>query len=298
MKQKPRPSLLVTLLALPFSPAFAQSPAQPAASVEVLATFAYPTHNRQPITLAEAISNTGVITGDVNMQGVVEGYTRSRNGKLSKLFQASTADTIPQGINTSGLIAGYTQDIHHGTFHGFFYQDGVATPYDVPGSIFTFIYGLNDAGDFTGRYGVAGGSNFGKAFASIGGTLVDIVVGEESLAPRGINNSGAVVGWYTTTMVHGFLWHPDGSVTYPIDFPGATVTILSGINDQGTIAGSWTDSSSSYHAFVLQRLTQFTEFEIPGSISTYVTGINNAGLITGYYGTGSGTFGFLARLVK
>ncbi len=300
MKRNPFLALLATLIALGFSPAPAQ--AAPATSVEVLTTIGTQRTTSHSITTAEGINNSGITAGDFHMRGTVLGYTRLQNGKLSKPFQASTtADTFVQGINTSGLIVGYTQDPI--TFHGYFFQNGVVTPYDVPGSSFTVLYGVNDAGDFTGRYVVTGGSSNGFGFASIGGVFTNIVIGDaDFVSPHGINNSEAVVGWYALPGdgdVHGFLWRPDGSAVYPVDFPGAPVTNLAGVNDHGTIVGSWTDSSLNFHGFVVQGLTRFTQFDIPGAVSTYVTGINNANVITGYYRTDTfEIFGFLARLQK
>jgi Bacterial Ig-like domain len=92
----------------------------------------------------------------------------------------------------------------------------------------------------------------------------------------GINDAGAVVG---TSIADGsgFLF-ADGKFT-TINFPGATATRPSDINDSGVITGEY-DNSSGTHGFVLAN-GSFTNFDYPSSTATFPKGINKSGTIVG-----------------
>ena len=69
---------------------------------------------------------------------------------------------------------------------------------------------------------------------------------------------------------------------FSVDYPEAVATTLSGINAQGDIVGSYVDSESTSHGFVL-RHGVFTTIEVPGAAGTDARGINPAGDIVGGY---------------
>src|SRR5438105_12108405 len=111
------------------------------------------------------------------------------------------------------------------------------------------------------------------------------VPGSDLTLAWGINNSGAVVGYYVDANgVHGFLW-TGGSYT-TLDAPGAVSTKACGINDSGQIVGLYTVplSPGTYttHGFVWSD-GNYTTLDAPGSSSTEAWGINNAGQIVGSY---------------
>ena len=47
---------------------------------------------------------------------------------------------------------GYSIRASDSTAHGFLLSDGIFSGYNLPGSTSTYIYGLNDLGDFSGRF--------------------------------------------------------------------------------------------------------------------------------------------------
>lgn len=69
------------------------------------------------------------------------------------------------------------------------------------------------------------------------------------------------------------------------DPPGSTRTSVGvfGINDAGTIAGGFTDSSGA-HGYVRSTDGTFTTFDPPDSIFTFPEEINNPGQIVGSFG--------------
>jgi hypothetical protein len=67
-----------------------------------------------------------------------------------------------------------------------------------------------------------------------------------------------------------------------IDFPGAVSTNTQGINAQGEIVGTYTDTGGRMHGFVLSG-GQFRSIDFPGSRSTIARGIGPAGDIVGSF---------------
>jgi hypothetical protein len=109
----------------------------------------------------------------------------------------------------------------------------------------------------------------------------------------GINDNGDVVGWYTlpnSSNNHGFLRH-NGSFT-TIDYPGATDTVLVGINKAGTIVGN----EDTNYGFIYKNGT-FSLYSAPnrGTLPNYFStllGINNLGQFVGEEQSGDYLQGF------
>src|SRR5208282_449555 len=85
----------------------------------------------------------------------------------------------------------------------------------------------------------------------------------------GINDSGAVVGYYgdSTTSQHGFLYDSlTGQYTF-LDDPaaqfnnGVEITQITGINDSGEISGFYSDANGVFHGFVATPVPE------PGSLT-------------------------------
>lgn len=114
--------------------------------------------------------------------------------------------------------------------------------------------------------------------------------------PRGVNASDAVVGLFqdlSVYAVHGFMWSSSTSQGKLYDYPGATQTVLSGINDAGLAVGTYIDSAGNSHGFYLKN-GQTTPLDVAGASDTYPGGINNHGVVVGVYDTflGGPTTGF------
>jgi uncharacterized membrane protein len=73
--------------------------------------------------------------------------------------------------------------------------------------------------------------------------------------------------------------------------PGVTATVAYGINNSGTIVGTYFDAAGS-HGFV-EKNGSFTTIDVPGAVSTSSMGINNRGQVVGNYFDGSELHGFL-----
>ena len=81
---------------------------------------------------------------------------------------------------------------------------------------------------------------------------------------------------------HGFVLTDGRYAT--LDVPGATKTVVGGINDRGQIAGQYTDGGGE-HGFVRDPRGRSMRIDVPGARSTSAAKINDRGQVVGYYTT-------------
>ena len=67
-----------------------------------------------------------------------------------------------------------------------------------------------------------------------------------------------------------------------IDYPGATYTAASGINNLGDVVGNYDDSAGSTHGFLLSKGV-YTTIDVPGALLTSPAYINDSGEIAGIF---------------
>lgn len=76
------------------------------------------------------------------------------------------------------------------------------------------------------------------------------VLGADVTEAYGLNDAGAIVGWYESGGIsRGFLIN--GGIFSNIDILGAEATFATDINNQGYIAGYFQDDLGFYHGFVI-----------------------------------------------
>jgi hypothetical protein len=167
---------------------------------------------------------------------------------------------------------------------------------DFPGSTGTFIFALNNAGQFVG----AEQDTAGVAHAIFDDGEQLQLLDLSPLGPIGrsfalsINNRGDIAGAYRDLagVAHGYVHHSDGRVSH-IDFPGASGTQAFGVNDHGTVIGVYFDAQTHPHAF-LRREGVYRNADLPGGASTFTTpfSVNDLEQIAGEYTTDPNLNGF------
>jgi len=215
------------------------------------------------VTEVRALNNAGDAVGYGSIAGggrpsSLHEFLRAPSGSIITLTDPATGNPllgIGQGINSAGYIVG---------------------DYETPGGSRGFILSpdrtmLTTLSDPLGVGFLQG--------CGLGGTRA-----------RGINDSGTVTGFYfdASCVAHGFIYDALSGVFTTLDHPlakggvsGTSGTFLPGINNDGQIAGQYTDASGASHGFVVDAThTQFTEIKAPGAVNTQVFGINNLGLAT------------------
>src|SRR5262249_36983725 len=92
---------------------------------------------------------------------------------------------------------------------------------------------------------------------------------------------------------HGFKRWSNGT-THTLDFPGAlsSSTEPNGINDLGTVVGSYFAGDRSVHGFIFHN-GQWAKLDYPNASDTVLVGITNAGKIIGNADVNASTTLFL-----
>jgi probable HAF family extracellular repeat protein len=242
-------------------------------------------------------------------------YTYSTLDDPSAAVYGSGDGTEARGINNSGQIVGYYLLAGTSSYQGFLYSNGVYTsledPTDgIPGdpyNRFTTAAGINDAGQIVGVFSSTSDADpigFNPTgFLETNGLYAPIVDplaspgNNHGTVAAGINNSGQIVGSYTTIVggtaaTYGFLL--SGGFYFTLDDPSSTNdTVATGINDKGQIVGYYSNASGA-HGFLYSGGT-YTTLDDPLATngSTSAWGINDLGQIVGDYSNASGTHVFL-----
>lgn len=178
--------------------------------------------------------------------------------------------------NDHGHYAGNTKN-KDGKLIGFTLIDGKLTTYDVPDSLQTTFYGLNNAGQAAGFY-------IDEDNISHGITLQDGALVEWNFPDAmntqifGITEDGQVVGDIidANEVVNGFV----GEMHF--DVPDATTTFVDHINASGIIVGSYIDADEIYHGFIKYPDGSIADIDVPGVSNPeylFVNAINDAGVI-------------------
>lgn len=119
--------------------------------------------------------------------------------------------------------------------------------------------------------------------------------GASATSANGINNSGEIVGAFTTTAnctptfypvanctTHGFT---DVNGTFSqIDVTGAMNTVVNGVNDLGDLVGTYMSSDGNVHGFLLSHngtLQTLDDPNAPSGLTTIPMGINRSGAVAG-----------------
>jgi hypothetical protein len=106
----------------------------------------------------------------------------------------------------------------------------------------------------------------------------------------GINSAGVAAGWCTNTKgVEVGFTYSKGKFTH-VAIAGATAVNVNGINDKGDLVGTYLDSASLQHAFLLVGKT-LTKLNPPNVTAGPVAwSINNNGVVTVYGQNSSSTY--------
>ena len=176
--------------------------------------------------------------------------------------------------------AGYTLSPNGDKEVGFTLIDGVFETYDFPGSQKTHFYALGNNGQAAGHYQDNDGLYHGVVLENGELRQYDFP-GAVQTEIYGISDAtGALTGNFidTSGVRRGF------SGDEIIEYPGATETYATFVNDVGNVVGSYVDAEGIYHVYVRGPGGSFATLDIPvGSDPEYffLQGINNALIAVG-----------------
>ena len=193
-------------------------------------------------TSVRGINDSGQSVGNTYTNGY-NGFLDSNNAftVIADPAANTTLGTTPEGINDSGVVVGYYNEIAAGKFvyRGFVETNGRFSDLDAPAaSGFTAAYGINAAGQIVGYY--SDGTSY-HGFLDTNGSFTIInapsATGTDAL---GINSAGQIVGAYTDAIgSHGFVATPLTSppvinpppapVATPVPEPASLVVLLTSL---------------------------------------------------------------------
>jgi probable HAF family extracellular repeat protein len=257
----------------------------------------------------------GTTAGGINDVGQIVGEFADSNGKGHGFLDSSgifTAVDVPgasatqaNGINNAGQIVGQFVD-SAGNAHGFLYSGGGFTTIDPPGAVSAGAAGINSAGQIVGGYANPSTGNHGflysgGSFTNIDApkTLTSYAFNDGTVSADRINDTGQIVGEWTCNGIVDSCGFLDSGGTFSlVNYPGASVTHATGINNIGQIVGSdctVSDCSVSNQIFLYSG-GGYTTIPVPGASGFSLgVGINNVGSVAGTFVDSAGVpHGFLA----
>jgi hypothetical protein len=221
-------------------------------------------------TEAFGVNDLGDVVGDYEVIGAqsafIDGGIFLYNGSTYSTFHVPGVPIAPGythavGINDSGIIVGTYIDSNNIT-QGFIKNGSQYTTLSDPlGVGGTHITGISNSGQIVGYYVNSAGSNNGFIFADGKFTTIDFP-GANGTELTGINSAGQAVGtmvvpWLLQNGSSPNFIYENGSFTIINPLPAGsgsqpgslTRTVVSGINDAGTIVGSFSLGGDSYEGF-------------------------------------------------
>jgi hypothetical protein len=272
--------------------------ADPPVTFEILGNFVYPNQPfTEPNAINENGDVAGVYNDQTS--GGFLGFVRYSNGTFSTPIvdpNDGLRYTWVSGVSESSLCGFYERSDQH--FHGFVLSGDTFTDVVVPGGLDTFLLGINDAGNLCGSGGsgafvsidgvVTSFSVPGANYTSVAGiNNLNVCVGSYnsgglsyhgyrrdadgglqypvdtprtlSTSLNGINDKGEMVGdALTHNGIHGVFFRTAGKAAL-FDYPGASVTYFTGINNRGLICGYYQTATNQTSRGFVVRVRPATE---------------------------------------
>ena len=254
-------------------------------------------------TYADFVNASGGMVGSyVDAEGIYHPYIRTPTGRFISLDLPRAADLeyfFVHGINDANVVVARTKAVDGipSTYVGTF-QQGLQE-FQVPDSVSTEGYNINQDGSIVGHYDTADGSRHGF-IARPGAEIPDepVVPLEavnytyETIDVPGVDfleltassdfedyagNTRSADGEKTVgfTLIDGvFTTH---------DFPGSKNTFFYALGNDGQAAGHYEDSDGLYHGVILED-GELRQYDFPDAVETEIYGISDAtGALTGNF---------------
>lgn len=201
------------------------------------------------------------------------------------------AQTWVYGINNHKAVVGSYNTTGNNTDNEGFKYDKATDSYTditsswIPSLTITIARDINDAGCVVGDYKQ---STTHVCFSMCAGNNGSFHYNYQPTYCNSLNNSGQRTGfWIETsgTPNHGLLW--DNGIWNQIDYPGASRTRITGVNDSDVVVGVFGLTSTPNRSF-FYRNGVFKEIKYWKATDLLVNDINNKGMIVGCFKDATG----------
>ncbi len=259
-------------------------------------------------TYADFVNSSGGMVGSfVDADGLYHPYIRTPNGRFVSLDLPDAPNLeyfFVHGINDARTVVARTKRVDGvpGTLVGTF-QEGLRR-FEVPGSVSTEGYNINQDGSIVGHYDSADGRRHGFIARLATETDMETVATPsvfnytfESINVPGVDFL-AVTASSDFEDYAGYTRGADGEkevaftlidgVFMTYDFPGSQKTHFYALGNSGQAAGHYQDSDGLFHGIVLEN-GELREYNFPDAVETEIYGISDAtGALTGNFIDASG----------
>lgn len=233
--------------------------------------------------------------GTVRLRGFL-----MRNRQVIRIDVPGAFATVPLGINDRNQVVGAYVDVGEpvdpttgeSPVHGFVWEKGKTRTFDVPGSISTAPYEINNRGQIVGNY--SDGDRVQHGFVLHKGRITTIDHPRATDTPNltgtrvvGINDHGQLVGSYGDDrgIIRAWTWKNGRFTTIHPRF--GLQSEASQIDDRGRIVGRYFDPN--LRSFLLER-GRYTRIDVPKRCDTSAFSINDRGqILIAAAGTTDGT---------
>ncbi len=258
-------------------------------------------------TYADFVNSSGGMVGSyVDADGIYHPYIRTPTGRFVSLDLPRAVHLdyfFVHGINDANVVVARTKAVDSlpSTYVGTF-QRGLQE-FQVPDSVSTEGYNINQDGSIVGHYDSADGSRHGFIARPITDTAppsddqpvatpAALTYTYESIDVPGVVFL-AVTASSDAEDYAGYTKSTDGEkdvaftlingVFTTYDFPGAQNTYFYALGNNGNAAGHYEDSEGLYHGVILEN-GELRQYNFPGAVETFIYGISDAtGALTGNF---------------
>ena len=264
-------------------------------------------------TFADFVNSSGGMVGSyVDADGLYHPYIRTPTGRFVSLDLPEAPNLeyfFVHGINDAQIVVARTKrfDSLPGTLVGTFRQG--LKRFEVPGSVSTEGYNINQDGSIVGNYESADGRRHGFIARPVTDTAAPIEDQPVAATPAELNytfESIDVPGVDFLALTAssdfedyaGYTKSADGQkdvaftlidgVFTTYDFPGSQNTHFYALGNNGNAAGHYQDSEGLHHGVVLEN-GELRQYDFPNAVETEIYGISDAtGALTGNFIDASG----------
>jgi hypothetical protein len=225
---------------------------------------------------ANGINDEGLIVGGNNFSGIlwgggsmfgfhaVDAERGARYTQANAIANSATGDTIvggysDQNFGRHGFALTNWNPVGFDPSLGLPAIEGTITILDVPAASFTEARGINDIHTIVGNTTDGGFVFDGSTYT------VFHIAGSNGTEANDINNNGVIAGtWLDNGTPRGYVASAadiNGNLisvftTIDVPVPGALGTRITGINDDGDLAGYYQDSLGRHHGFFIDDFVQ------------------------------------------
>ncbi|MEA2144457.1 MAG: hypothetical protein QOG59_44 [Solirubrobacteraceae bacterium] len=166
---------------------------------------------------------------------------------------------------------------------------------DAPGEANTFLYDLNDRGDAVGQ-GYNADFSFSQGVRWVHRSFRPpfVVAGASDTSLNSLNDRLVMTGSYSDPQGVGQAFLLRGSSRTDFTATPAAQFTTAGLNDQGNLAGTYTEDFKTTHAFTIIHGVKQT-FSAPGAdvSDTQAFKLNSRDAVVGWYRNASGSHGYV-----